>query len=162
MAGAAQITLVGNLVADPESRNVGGATVVNLTIAVSERQFDKDTNEWVEKGTSFYRCNAWRDLAEHVAGSLSKGDRVVAQGTLRQRSYDKDGESKQVWEVELDEIAPSLKYATAVVTRTSGGNRNQRGHVEQQRNQSPARPPQQRAEQQSWPTATTYADDQPF
>jgi single-strand DNA-binding protein len=123
MAGETIITVVGNLTADPELRYTqGGLAVANFTIASTPRTFDRQANEWKDGEALFLRASCWRDFAEHVAGSLTKGSRVVATGRLKQRSYDdRDGNKRTAIELEVDEIGPSLRYATAQVTRTSGG-----------------------------------------
>jgi single-strand DNA-binding protein len=123
MAGETIITVVGNLTADPELRYTqGGLAVANFTIASTPRTFDRQTNDWKDGEALFLRASCWRDFAEHVAGSLTKGSRVIATGRLKQRSYDdRDGNKRTAIELEVDEIGPSLRYATAQVTRTSGG-----------------------------------------
>lgn len=123
MAGETIITVVGNLTADPELRYTqGGLAVANFTIASTPRTFDRQANEWKDGEALFLRASCWRDFAEHVAGSLTKGSRVVATGRLKQRSYDdRDGNKRTAIELEVDEIGPSLRYATAQVTRASGG-----------------------------------------
>ncbi|MGO4958104.1 single-stranded DNA-binding protein [Luteococcus sp. Sow4_B9] len=124
MAGETPITLVGNLTADPELRfTPSGAAVANFTVASTPRQFDRQTNEWRDGEAMFLNCSVWRQAAENVAESLQKGMRVVVQGRLKSRSYEtREGEKRTVFEVEVEEVGPSLKYATAKVTRTSGGN----------------------------------------
>ena len=117
------ITIVGSLGADPELRYTsGGIAVVSLSIAVNDRKLNRQTNEWEDGDTQWYRASVWRDFAEHVAGSLTKGMRVIAQGRLTQRSYqDREGNQRTAIELEVDEIGPSLRYATAQVTRAKGG-----------------------------------------
>lgn len=124
MAGETVITVVGNLTADPEMRTTrNGSTVANFSIAATPRVFDKQSNQWVDGDALFLRCSAWRDLATHCAQSLSKGMRVIAQGRLQQRSYQaQDGSNRTVIEMTVDEIGPSLKYATAQVQRQQHGN----------------------------------------
>ena len=119
MAGETVITVVGNLTADPELRYTqNGLAVANFTIASTPKTFDKQSNEWKDGEALFLRASVWKEHAEHVAGSLTKGSRVVATGRLKQRSYDtKEGEKRTVIEFEVDEIGPSLRYATASVTR---------------------------------------------
>lgn len=119
MAGETVITIVGNLTADPELRTTrNGGTVANFSIAATPRTFDKQSNQWVDGDALFLRCSAWSDLATHCAQSLSKGMRVIAQGRLQQRSYQaQDGSNRTVIELQVDEIGPSLRYATAQVTR---------------------------------------------
>ena len=125
MAGETVITLVGNLVDDPELRfTPSGAAVAKFRIASTPRTFDRQTNEWKDGESLFLTCNVWRQPAENVAESLTKGMRVIVQGRLRQRSYEtKEGEKRTVFEVEVDEVGPSLRSATAKVTRAqrSGG-----------------------------------------
>ena len=125
MAGDTQITVIGNLTGDPELRfTPSGAAVANLTIASTPRSFDRQTNEWKEGETLFIRGSIWREAAENVTESLTKGARVIAQGRLVQRSYeDREGQKRTVVELEIDEIGPSMRYASAKVTRKqSSGN----------------------------------------
>ena len=112
MAGDTTITVVGNLVADPELRfTPSGAAVANFRIASTPRQFDKQTNEWKDGDALFLSCSVWRQMAENVAESLVKGDRVIIQGRLKQRSYEtNEGEKRTVYEVDVDEVGPSLKF----------------------------------------------------
>ncbi|MDR6142061.1 single-strand DNA-binding protein [Microbacterium foliorum] len=121
MAGETVITVVGNLTADPELRYTqNGLPVANFTIASTPRNFDRAANEWKDGEALFLRASVWREFAEHVAGSLTKGMRVMAQGRLRQRSYqDREGNQRTAIELEVDEIGPSLRYATAQVTRAA-------------------------------------------
>lgn len=121
MAGETIITVVGNLTADPELRYTqNGLPVANFTIASTPRTLDRQTNEWKDGDALFLRASVWREFAEHVAGSLTKGMRVVATGRLRQRSYqDREGNSRTSIELEVDEIGPSLRYATAQVVRAA-------------------------------------------
>ena len=123
MAGETIITVVRNLTADPELRfTPSGAAVASFTIASTPRQFDRNTNEWKDGEALFLRCSIWRQAAENVAESLTRGMRVVAQGRLKQRSYEtREGEKRTVVELEVDEVGPSLKYATAKVNRTQRG-----------------------------------------
>src|SRR6195952_924817 len=123
MAGETVITVVGNLTGDPELRYTqNGLAVANFTIASTPRTFDRASNDWKDAEALFLRASVWREFAEHVAGSLTKGARVVATGRLRQRSYEtKEGEKRTSIELEVDEIGPSLRYATAQVTRASSG-----------------------------------------
>ena len=128
MAGETTLTLIGNLTAPPELRfTPSGAAVANFTIASTPRTFDRQKNEFVDGDTLFMRCSAWRELAENIAEtSLTKGTRVIVQGRLVQRSYEtRDGEKRTVVELQVDEIGPSLRYASAKVTRaqrSGGGN----------------------------------------
>jgi single-strand DNA-binding protein len=125
MAGDTQITVVGNLVDDPELRfTPSGAAVANFRIASTPRTFDRQSNEWKDGEALFLSCSVWRQAAENVAESLQKGMRVVVQGNLRSRQYEtREGEKRTVFEIQVDEVGPSLRYATAKVTRTqrSGG-----------------------------------------
>ena len=124
MANETLITVVGNLTADPELRfTPSGSAVANFTIASTPRQFDRQSNEWKDGEALFLRASIWKEAAENVAETLTKGMRVIAQGRLRSRSYEtKEGERRTVMELEVDEIGPSLKYASAKVTRTARGN----------------------------------------
>ena len=123
MAGETVITVVGNLTSDPELRYTQtGLAVANFTIASTPRTFDRASNDWKDGDALFLRASVWREFAEHVAGSLSKGARVIATGRLKQRNYEtKEGEKRTSFEIEIDEIGPSLRYATAQVTRTTSG-----------------------------------------
>src|SRR5664279_4198551 len=117
------ITIIGNLTGDPELRfTPSGAAVASFTVASSSRVMDKQTNEWKDGDTTFLRCNVWRQYAENVAESLQRGMRVIVNGRLKQRSYEtKEGEKRTVYEVEVDDVGPALRYATAKVSRGSGG-----------------------------------------
>ncbi len=121
MAGETTITVVGNLTDDPELRfTPSGAAVANFTVASTPRNFDKQTNEWTDGEAMFLRCSIWRQAAENVAESLQRGMRVVVQGRLKARSYEtREGEKRTVFEIEVEEIGPSLKFATAKVNRVS-------------------------------------------
>jgi single-strand DNA-binding protein len=125
MAGDTVITVVGNLVDDPELRfTPSGAAVAKFRVASTPRYMDRQTNEWKDGDSLFLTCNVWRQAAEHVAESLQRGMRVIVQGRLRQRSYEtKEGEKRTVYEIEVDEVGPSLRNATAKVSKTtrSGG-----------------------------------------
>lgn len=123
MAGDTVITVVGNLTADPELRfTPSGAAVANFTVASTPRTFDRQTNEWKDGEALFLRCSVWRQAAENVAESLQKGMQVIVQGRLKQRSYEtKEGEKRTTYELEVDEIGPSLKFATAKVTKAGRG-----------------------------------------
>lgn len=129
MAGETVITVIGNLTADPELRYTqNGLPVANFTIASTPRSFDKASNEWKDGDALFLRASVWREFAEHVAGSLTKGMRVIAQGRLTQRSYqDREGNQRTVIELEVDEIGPSLRYATAQVTRATDRSQGRAG-----------------------------------
>ncbi|MCB4890571.1 single-stranded DNA-binding protein [Bifidobacterium pseudocatenulatum] len=152
MAGETVITIVGNLTADPELRTTrNGDAVANFSIAATPRVFDKQSNQWVDGDALFLRCTAWRDLANHCAQSLGKGMRVIAQGRLQQRSYQaQDGSNRTVIELQVDEIGPSLRYATAQVQKMQsggyqGGNANGGGYQQpqqaRQQSQAPADDP---------------------
>jgi single-strand DNA-binding protein len=125
MAGETVITVVGNLVDDPELRfTPSGAAVANFRIASTPRTFDRQANEWKDGEALFLSCSVWRQAAENVAESLTRGMRVVVQGRLKARSYEtREGEKRTVFEIEVEEVGPSLKYATAKVTKAtrSGG-----------------------------------------
>ncbi|ATY15713.1 single-stranded DNA-binding protein [Amycolatopsis rubida] len=123
MAGDTVITVVGNLTSDPELRfTPSGAAVANFTVASTPRTLDRQSGEWKDGEALFLRCNIWRQAAENVAESLTRGARVVVQGRLKQRSFEtKEGEKRTVVELEVDEIGPSLRYATAKVNKVSRG-----------------------------------------
>ncbi|QBS42132.1 single-stranded DNA-binding protein [Nocardia sp. CS682] len=123
MAGDTVITVIGNLTADPELRfTPAGAAVANFTVASTPRVFDRNSNEWKDGEALFLRCNIWREAAENVAESLTRGSRVIVSGRLKQRSYEtREGEKRTVVELEVDEVGPSLRYATAKVNKTSRG-----------------------------------------
>ncbi|MCC5671884.1 MULTISPECIES: single-stranded DNA-binding protein [Kocuria] len=129
MAGDTVITVIGNLTADPELRfTPSGAAVANFTVASTPRAFDRQSNEWKDQETLFMRCSVWREAAENVAESLTKGTRVIVQGRLKARSYEtKEGERRTSTELEVDEIGPSMKYATAKINRNSRGGGNSYG-----------------------------------
>lgn len=149
MAGEPIITVVGHLTADPELRfTPSGAAVANFTVASTPRTFDKASGEWKDGEALFLRCSVWRQSAENIAESLTRGTRVIVTGRLKQRSFEKDGQKRSVVELEVDEVGPSLRYATARVERAarSGGD----GQREQRRPQ-PADDP--------WAANT---DDAPF
>lgn len=122
-AGDTVITVIGNLTADPELRfTPAGAAVANFTVASTPRIFDRNTNEWKDGEALFLRCNIWREAAENVAESLTRGSRVIVSGRLKQRSFEtREGEKRTVVELEVDEVGPSLRYATAKVNKTSRG-----------------------------------------
>jgi single-strand DNA-binding protein len=123
MAGDTTITVVGNLTADPELRfTSSGAAVASFTVASTPRTFDRQSGEWKDGEALFMRCSIWRQAAENVAESLTRGARVIVSGRLKQRSYDtREGEKRTVIELEVDEVGPSLRYATAKVNRVSRG-----------------------------------------
>jgi single-strand DNA-binding protein len=168
MAGETVITVVGNLTADPELRYTqNGLPVANFTIASTPRTFDRQANEWKDGEALFLRASVWRDFAEHVAGSLTKGSRVIATGRLKQRSYqDREGQNRVSIELEVDEIGPSLRYATAQVTRAAssgaggagGGGQQSRPQVQQE---EPWATPGSAAPD-AWSAPGSYGDDTPF
>jgi single-strand DNA-binding protein len=171
MAGETVITVVGNLTSDPELRYTqNGLAVANFTIASTPRTLDRGSNEWKDGEALFLRASVWREFAEHVAGSLTKGSRVIVQGRLKQRSYEtKEGEKRTSMELEVDEIGPSLRYATAQVTRTSSSREGGGGAP-----QGGGRGPSQVADEpwaastpdassgDVWNTPGNYNDETPF
>lgn len=152
MSNETVVCVVGNLTADPTlSYTQSGLAVANFTIASTPRMFDRKSNEWVDGEALFLRASCWREFAEHVAGSLTKGSRVIAQGRLKQRSYqDREGQQRTSIELEVDEIGPSLRYATAQVTRSQGGSGGK---------SVPAAPDQSG---DVWNTPGNYNDETPF
>lgn len=158
MPGETVLTVVGNLTADPELRYTqGGLPVVNFTIASTPRTFDRQANGWKDGEALFLRASAWRDFAEHIAGTLTKGMRVVATGRLRQRNYhDREGQTRTAIELEIDEIGPSLRYATAQVTRAAAGGTAAQPAASQRQQEPYAAPV---SEDGSW---TVPTDDTPF
>lgn len=173
MAGETVITVVGNLTADPELRYTqNGLPVANFTIASTPRTFDRQANEWKDGEALFLRASVWRDFAEHVAGSLTKGARVIATGRLKQRSYqDREGQNRTSIELEVDEIGPSLRYATAQVTRaaSSGSGGGGGGQPRQQVADEPWSTPGSTggatggaAGADAWSAPGNYGDDTPF
>ncbi len=165
MAGETVITVVGNLTADPELRYTqNGLPVANFTIASTPRTFDRQANEWKDGEALFLRASVWREFAEHVAGSLTKGMRVIAQGRLRQRSYqDREGNQRTSIELEVDEIGPSLRYATAQVTRaaSTGGGQSRPQQQQQQVSDEPWSTPGS-SSADAWSTPGSFGDDTPF
>lgn len=129
MANDTVITVIGNLTADPELRTIAsGASVVNFTVASTPRTFNRNTNQWEDGDALFMRCTAWREVADHIQTSLTKGARVIVQGRLTQRSYQtQQGENRTVVELQVDEIGPSLRYATAQVQRAQRTNSGYNG-----------------------------------
>lgn len=179
MAGETVITVVGNLTSDPELRYTqNGLAVANFTIASTPSIFDKATNEWKDGDALFLRASVWKEFAEHVAASLSKGSRVMAQGRLKQRSYEtKEGEKRTSMELEIDEIGPSLRYATAQVTRASSNNNQrdnrakangrqqggqQQGGGQEEQWFQPGQNAANQGSQQSAPQGSQYNDETPF
>ncbi|WP_404430147.1 single-stranded DNA-binding protein [Microbacterium lacus] len=170
MAGETIITVVGNLTADPELRYTqNGLPVANFTIASTPRNFDRAANEWKDGEALFLRASVWREFAEHVAGSLTKGSRVIATGRLKQRSYEtREGEKRTSIELEVDEIGPSLRYATAQVTRAAGGSGGGQSRGQGQVAEEPwSTPGSQQASApaaggDAWAAPGAYGDDTPF
>ena len=172
MAGETVITVVGNLTSDPELRYTqNGLAVANFTIASTPRTFDRAANEWKDGDALFLRASVWREFAEHVAGSLTKGSRVIASGRLKQRSYEtKEGEKRTSMELEIDEIGPSLRYATASLTRAqSSGPRSGAPAVGGQGNDEPWAPsvPAKAAAPAAsggdvWNSPGNFSDETPF
>ena len=169
MAGETVITVVGNLTSDPELRYTqNGLAVANFTIASTPRSFDRASNDWKDGDALFLRASVWREFAEHVAGSLTKGSRVIATGRLKQRSYEtKEGEKRTSIELEVDEIGPSLRYATAQITRTSssreggtGGGRSGGAPIADEPWAASA--PDTAASGDVWNTPGNYSDETPF
>lgn len=120
MSGLPTVHVIGTLTADPELRfTAGGHAVASFTIASNDRRLNKQSGEWEDGAATFLRCSIWRQAAEQVVESLSRGDRVIASGQLRQREYEKDGQKRTAYELDVDEIGPSLRWATAKVTRAS-------------------------------------------
>jgi single-strand DNA-binding protein len=167
MAGETIITVVGNLTADPELRYTqNGLAVANFTIASTPRTFDRAANEWKDGDALFLRASVWREFAEHVAGSLTKGSRVIASGRLKQRSYEtKEGEKRTSMELEIDEIGPSLRYATASLTRAQSSKPGAGGPASAGRgNDEPwaATPPASQDSGTVWNDAGSFNDETPF
>lgn len=147
MAGETVITVVGNLTADPEIRTLSnGGTVANFSIAATPRVYNSQANQWEDGQALFLRCSDWRDLASHCVQTLHKGMRVIAQGRLQQRSYQaQDGSNRTVIEMTVDEIGPSLRYATAQVQKMQSGgyqgNANGGGYQQPQQSQQQSQAP---------------------
>ncbi|WP_426727125.1 single-stranded DNA-binding protein [Corynebacterium auriscanis] len=153
--GDPTITIIGNIVADPELRfTQNGKAVANFRIASTPRQYDRDQQKYIDGTPTFLTCNLWGTPAENLAESLHKGDRVIVTGTLKQRTWqDKNGENRTTFEVEADEVGPSIRFATTQVNRASRGggqggyNQNNRGNTNQQ---------------DPWNTNTTNNSEPPF
>ena len=158
MAGETVITVVGNLTADPELRfTPSGAAVASFTIASTPRQFDRNTNEWKDGEALFLRCSIWRQAAENCAESLTRGMRVIASGRLKQRSFEtREGEKRTVIELDVDEVGPSLKYASAKVNKT------QRGSSGAASGGAPSDDPWGSAPQSSGGSDGGFSDEPPF
>jgi single-strand DNA-binding protein len=164
MAGETIITVVGNLTADLVLRYTQtGLAVANFTIASTPKVFDRQTNESKDGETLFLRASCWREFAEQVAGSLTKGTRVIAQGRLKQRSFEtKEGEKRTSLELEVDEIGPSLRFATAAVTRVTrdGASSSQSTAPQPQASSAPDVVPSSSGD--VWNQTSTYNDETPF
>lgn len=160
MAGETQLTLIGNLVDDPELRfTSSGAPVANFRVASTPRTFDRQSGEWKDGESMFLTCTVWKQYAENVAESLTKGMRVIVQGRLKQRSYEtREGEKRTVFEVDVEEVGPALRSATAKVTKTAkqGGSGFGSAPSQQQGGWSPTRGGQ------SWQDAGADSQDPPF
>lgn len=156
MSGETIITIVGNLTADPELRYTQqGLAVANFTIASTPRVFDRQKSEYVDGEALFLRASAWREFAEHIAGSLQKGSRVIAQGQLKQRTYeDREGNKRTAIELEVTAIGPDLRYATATVTRAAAGG--------QQQTAGDWKAQQPGVAGDDWSTPGSYSDETPF
>ena len=182
-SGGVNITVVGNVVADPELRFTStGAAVATFRVASTPRRYDSQSGQWVDGEALFLTCNVWRQVAENIAETLTKGMRVIVTGRLRSRSYDtQNGDRRTVMELEVDEVGPSLRYATAQVTRNprgeGGGNYgggfggNQGGGMRQQQQSAPqqqqqmqpqySQPPQQQQSQQQPQQRSSQQQQQP-
>ena len=159
------ITITGNLTADPELRfTPSGAAVANFTVASTPRTFDKQANEWKDGEAMFLNCSVWRQPAENVAETLSRGMRVIVQGRLKSRTYEtKEGDKRTVFEVEVDEVGPCLRYATAKVTKVpSGWSKPSGGHPNGTGNASSWDPKPAMAPQGVDPWANTQSEESPF
>lgn len=151
MAGETTLTIIGNLTADPELRfTPSGAAVANFTVASTPRTYDRQSGEWKDGDALFMRCAVWKDAAEHVAESLTRGARVMVVGRLTQRSFEKDGQKRTVIEMTVDEIGPSLKYATATITKAARGNNYSGGGGSSSNSADP------------WSTPASSSDEPPF
>jgi single-strand DNA-binding protein len=167
-AGDTQITIVGNLVDDPELRfTPSGQPVARFRVASTPRFLDKNTNEWKDGDSLFLTCNVWRQAAENVAESLQRGMRVIVSGRLRQRSYEtKEGEKRTVYEVEADEVGPSLRNASARVTKVSREGANGTGQAAAARSGGRTQSAAGHGDADSDPWASDgaggYSDEPPF
>lgn len=171
MAGETVITVIGNLVDDPELRfTPSGAAVAKFRIASTPRTFDRQANEWKDGESLFLTCSVWRQAAENVAASLARGNRVIVQGRLKQRSYeDREGVKRTVYELDVDEVGASLHNATATVTKTTGQQRQsgtqQGGYGQQAQQGGYSGYGAQQAQPNPWATgqqAQQYRDEPPF
>ena len=166
MSNETIITVVGNITSDPELRYTqNGLAVANFTIASTPRTFDRQANDWKDGDALFLRASCWREFAEHVAGSLTKGSRVVATGQLKQRSYEtNEGEKRTAIELDVHEIGPSLKYATAQVTRVprSDGSSKPTSGDEPWASSGYTPVPSTADQADTWNTPGSYNSEQPF
>lgn len=165
MSGETVITICGHLVDDPELRFVAsGAAVAKFRVASTPRAFDRQTNEWKDGESLFLSCSVWRQAAEHVAESLQKGMRVIVQGRLKSRSYeDREGVKRTVFEVDVDEIGPSLRNATAKVTKASSGGAGQQQYRQAaQRTSEEGRSDPWASDVPGTQPAGAWSDDPPF
>ena len=174
MAGEPIITVVGNLTADPELKYVGSGTpVASFTVASTPRTYNRNTSEWEDGEAMFIRCSVWRDYAENATESLAKGMRVIVQGRLQVRNYQRqDGSQGTSVEMQVDEVGPSLRYATAQVTKTSGRgaggggfNQGQQNQGQGQRGQASYNAPRGGSGQDPWaraPGGSAFDDNPPF
>lgn len=167
MSGETVITLIGNLVDDPELRYTpAGVAVAAFRVASTPRTFDRQTNEWKDGESLFLTCSAWRQLGENVAASLARGARVIVQGRLKQRSYeDREGVKRTVFEVDVEDVGPSLLRATAAVTKATGSNSQQQRQPpgdDPWAQQQPQRPAQRQQYAQQAHTSGGYSDEPPF
>jgi single-strand DNA-binding protein len=162
MAGETVITVVGNLVDDVELRfTPSGAAVAKFRIASTPRTFDRETSQWKDGEALFLTCSVWRQAAEHVAESLARGLRVIVQGRLKQRSYeDREGVKRTVYELDVDEVGPSLAYATATVTKKAGSSSQRPANGQQQGGGWSTTQPA--GQQQPAQQGTGYSDQPPF
>lgn len=168
MAGETVITVVGNLVDEVELRfTPSGAAVAKFRVASTPRVFDRDTSEWKEGESLFLTCSVWRQAAEHCAETLLRGMRVIVQGRLKQRSFeDREGVKRTVYELDVDEVGPSLRYATAKVTKASGGGKAEYQQARQAQGQSSAGDPWASSQPApagggGWGQGGGYAEDAP-
>jgi len=166
MAGDTVVTVIGNLTADPELRfTASGAAVANFTVASTPRTFDRSTGEWKDGEALFLRCNIWRQPAENVAESLTRGARVIVSGRLKQRSFEtKEGEKRTVIELEVDEIGPSLRYATAKINRAQRSDGGGGGGYGSSGGSRPSAPPNDDPWGSAPPAGSSggYSDEPPF
>jgi single-strand DNA-binding protein len=166
MAGDTIMTVIGNLTADPELRfTASGAAVANFTVASTPRTFDRSTGEWKDGEALFLRCNIWRQPAENVAESLTRGARVIVSGRLKQRSFEtKEGEKRTVIELEVDEIGPSLRYATAKINRAQRSDGGGGGGYGSSGGSRPSAPPNDDPWGSAPPAGSSggYSDEPPF